>query len=101
MNYIETIRQILLDMIVADEIEYKYDEVQKLSKNDVLQLSSMDKVKVVIEIENHFDVSVDDNLLGKLDTLEDFERIVATSLRMAAEQKEQIENLRNEVFPSE
>ena len=101
MNYIETIRQILLDMIVADEIEYKYDEVQKLSKNDALQLSSMDKVKVVIEIENHFDVSVDDNLLGKLDTLEDFERIITTSLRMAAEQKEQIENLRNEVFPSE
>lgn len=101
MNYIESIRQILLDMIIADEIEYKYEEIQKLNKNDIIQLSSMDKVKVVIEIENHFDVSVDDNLLGKLDTLEDFERIIILSLNTTEEQKNQMDRLRNEVFPSE
>ena len=99
MNYIETIRQILLDMIIADEIEYKYEDLQKLNPNEVIPLSSMDKVKIVIELENHFDISVDDNLLGKLDTLTDFEQIVIVSLRNLDEQKKQIEKLRSEVFP--
>lgn len=99
MNYIETIRQILLDMIIADEIEYKYEDLQKLNPNEVIPLSSMDKVKIVIELENYFDISVDDNLLGKLDTLTDFEQIVIVSLRNLDEQKKQIEKLRSEVFP--
>lgn len=98
MSYCETIRQILLDLIIADDIDYKYDDIKKINETDAIYLSSMDKVKVVIELENHFNISIDDSLLAKLDSLKDYERAVEISQKKEQEQKERISEIKDEVF---
>lgn len=80
MKYIETIRRVIMDMIINEEIDYDYAHLESIDSNEDLQLSSMDKVKVIIELELQLNISIDDSLLGKLDTLEDFEKVLLESM---------------------
>jgi acyl carrier protein len=98
LNYCEIIRTILLDLIIAEDIDYKYDEMKNIKDDDNINISSMDKVKIVIELENYFNITINDSLLGKLDTLKDYESIVQQSLEQNKQTQDRLEALKNEVF---
>ena len=101
MSYCEAIRQIILDLIVADEIDYKYDEIKQISETDEINMSSMDTVKVIIELETHFNISIEDSLLVKLNSLKDFERVVEVSMKNGEAQEQRVSEIKNEVFSNQ
>ena len=97
-SYCNAIRTIFLDMIIAEEIDFKYDEMKEIKDDEIINISSMDKVKIVIELESHFNIVIDDSLLGKLDNLKDYENIVKLSMGEEMDTRNRLDVLKDEVF---
>ena len=79
-EYCQEIKEIMLEMVAQKEIDYDYNTIQKCTEQDKLDISSIDKVKIVIKLEVKFDVTIDDDYLGKMTTIEEFAQAVMGSL---------------------
>lgn len=86
-NNCEVIRNIIISMIDNDEIEIKKWDVINIDEKEELTISSLDKIKIVVELENYFMISIDDKLLGKLDSIWDFYHIVSCTLSVKKEKE--------------
>ncbi|MFK5981484.1 MAG: acyl carrier protein [Flavobacteriaceae bacterium] len=62
--------------ITAKHLGVSVSEVKSSSNLEDLGLNSLDLVVLIIEIEEHFDISISDTIFDTSETVEDFEKCV-------------------------
>lgn len=73
----EEIKKVLVDAINVDEEEIKPES--KL--NDDLGIDSLAAVELALELENEFDIRIEDEELAKLETVQDVMDIIAAKTK--------------------
>lgn len=63
----EDIKKVLIDAINVDEEEIK----PEVKLNDDLGIDSLAAVELALELENEFDIRIEDEELAKLETVQD------------------------------
>ena len=76
----EDIKKVLIDAINVDEEEIK----PEAKLNDDLGIDSLAAVELALELENEFDIRIEDEELAKLETVQDVIDIIEAKNRCCA-----------------